>query len=71
MSIFDALEFLDFLDLFLSWRFFVATAIGGGLALGIYLLSGETPAGAAAAFAVGLVGFCTGFVWQFRHERRR
>lgn len=70
MAIFDALEFLDLLDFLISWRL-LATAIGIVMALGLYFLSGETPTGAAVAFAVGFVGVCTGLVWQFRHERRR
>jgi hypothetical protein len=70
MSIFDALEFLDFLDIF-SWRLIVPSAIGIGAGLGIYYLSGKDPAGAAVAFALGFVGVCIGAVWQFSHGRRR
>lgn len=70
MSLFDAFEFLDFLDILISWRFFLPAAIGVGAALAVYHLSGETPASAAVAFAIGFAGLCTGIVWQVRHERR-
>lgn len=68
MSIFDAIDFLDLLH---RWRFVVPAAIGAGVGLGVYYLSGEDPAGAAVAFALGLLGVCVGGVWQFVHWRRR
>lgn len=70
MAIFDALELLGVLDIF-SWRSFLPTAIGIGAGLGVYYLSGETPASAAVAFALGFAGLCIGLVWQFSHRRRR
>lgn len=69
MSIFDALEFLDLADLMVSWRFFLAAAIGIGAGLSVYFSSGETPASAAVAFAFGLAGIFMGLIWQYRHER--
>ena len=71
MSIFDAFDVLDILELLVSWRFFLAAAVGIGVALAVYFMSGETPAAAAVAFGIGLAGLIAGFVWEYDHVRRR
>jgi hypothetical protein len=70
MSLFDAFDLLELLD-GLTWRFVVPASIGIGAGLGIYHLSGKDPAGAAVAFALGLIGICVGLVWEFSRARRR
>jgi predicted exporter len=52
-----------------SWRSLVPMAIGIGCGLAIYFLSGQDPAGAAMAFAAGLLGIVVGFLWEFFHRR--
>lgn len=70
MALIDAFELLGLLA-GLTWRSIVPVAIGIGGALAIYYGSGETPASAAVAFAVGFTGICIGAVWEFAHGRRR
>lgn len=48
-----------------SWRSLVPMAIGIGGGLAIYFLSGRDPAGAAVAFAAGLLGIVVGLLWEF------
>lgn len=48
-----------------SWRSLVPMAIGIGGGLAIYFLSGQDPAGAAVAFAAGLLGIVVGLLWEF------
>ena len=52
------------IDIVLARRFFVPFAIGLGVAVGVYYLAGETPASAAVAFVIGLVGFGAGVVFH-------
>ena len=70
MALFDALDLLGMLDVF-SWRSFLSTAVGIGTAVAIYYWTGETPASAAVAFALGFAGLCFGLIWDFAHRRRR
>lgn len=52
------------IDIFLARRFFVPFAIGVSGAIAFYYLTGETPASAAVAFFIGLVGFIAGIIFQ-------
>ena len=70
MAIFDVLDFLGVLDIS-AWRLAVPTVVGIGAGLGVYFLSGETPASAAVAFALWLAGLVIGIVWEFSHRQRR
>ena len=70
MAIFDALDLLSTLDI-VSRRSFLPTAIGVVAGLGIYYWSGETPASAAVAFALGFTGLCIGLLWDFSHRRHK
>ena len=70
MAIFDALELLGILDIS-SWRLAVPTVVGVGAGLGVYYISGQTPASAAVAAALWLVGLVVGLVWHFSHRQRR
>lgn len=70
MALFDALDLLGILDVF-SWRSFLPTVVGIGTGLAIYYWTGETPASAAVAFALGFTGLCIGLVWDITHRRRR
>ena len=70
MAIFDVLELLGVLDIS-SWRLAVPAVIGIGAGLGVYYLSGQTPASAAVAAALWLTGLVVGLVWQFSHRQRR
>lgn len=69
MSLFDALEFLDFIDLIRSWRFFAATLIGACAGLGLYMLLGQGAVGIIAGVLAGLAGAIWGLAWQSDHER--
>jgi hypothetical protein len=70
MALFDVLEILNVLDIS-SWRLSVPTIVGIGAGLGVYFLSGETPASAAVAFALWVVGLVVGIVWEFSHRQHR
>ena len=70
MAIFDALELLGILDIS-SWRLAVPTVVGVGAGLGVYYISGQTPASAAVVAALWLVGLVVGLVWHFSHRQRR
>ena len=70
MALVDVIELLSVLDIS-SWRLAVPTVVGSGAGLGVYYLSGETPASAAVAFALWLAGLGIGLVWHFSHRRRQ
>jgi hypothetical protein len=61
---FEALELLEY------WRFCLATAIGAGIGLAIYLLAGRTPDLAAVALFLGAMGAVVGFAWEYGHRHR-
>jgi len=72
MAIFDAVGFVvGLFDIVAYWRFFLPTAIGFAVALGVYYLTGESPASAAVASAIGFAGVCTGLIWQVAGSKRR
>lgn len=57
------------IDIFLARRFLVTFAIGVAGAVAFYYLTGETPASAAVAFFIGLVGLIAGVVFQIAGSR--
>lgn len=63
----DIFEALDFLDLLVSWRFWLPTVVGVGL--GVHFAGAESPASAAVAVCIGAAGLAAGLVWQFRYDR--
>jgi hypothetical protein len=65
----DLLDLGTLIDIFLARRFFVPFAIGVAGAIAFYYLTGETPASAAVAFFIGLVGFIAGIVFQIAGSR--
>lgn len=69
MALFDALDLLDVLDLFLSWRFWICLLAGVGLGFAVYVLGSESNIAATLGIAIGLTGLVTGLVWQWRHDR--
>lgn len=64
MSLLDALEFLDFVDVLRRWRFAVPTLVGIGLGVAVYHRGGGTPAALAVAIGLGVVGVIAGMLWQ-------
>lgn len=60
----DLLDLGTIIDIFLARRFFVPFAIGVAGAIAFYYLTGETPASAAVAFFIGLVGLIAGVIFQ-------
>ncbi len=69
MSTIDDLDANDAIDILLSWRFLVATAIGIGPGVGLFILTGEAPAAAALAVLLSVAGILWGVIWQIQHER--
>lgn len=70
MAIFDVLDLLGVLDIS-PWRLAAPIVIGIGAGLGVYYLSGQTPASAAVAAALWLAGLVIELVWQLSHRQRR
>ncbi|RYG94948.1 MAG: hypothetical protein EON58_15215 [Alphaproteobacteria bacterium] len=62
-SIFDLIEAI------LARRFIIPFIISIGIAIGVYYLGGQTPAFAAIAFFIGLVGLCAGVVLHLARGR--
>ena len=56
---------------FSSWRSLIPAAVGVAAGLGIFYGSGQTPASAAVAFALGLMGIAIGVAWHLAHRHRR
>ena len=54
----------SWLDLLLVRRIIIPTAVGIVVALGVYYLTGQTPASAAVAFGIGLLSVCVGVIWH-------
>ena len=69
MALSDLLELADLVDLVRSWRFFIPTAAGVGVAIWLYTSLGESALGTTAAIVLGLSGLVIGLVWQVKHER--
>jgi len=55
----------DLISVFLARRFIIPLALSVFVGIGVYYLDGQTPAGAAVAFAVVIAGFCVGVVFHF------
>lgn len=71
MGIFDAIELVaGALDYSRYWRVLLTTGGGIGMALGLYYVSGESPASAAVAFAISTTFFCAGLMWHAARGRR-
>ena len=69
MALFDALDLLDILDLFLSWRFWLCLLAGVALGLAVYVLGSEPNIASIIGVGIALTGLVTGLVWQWRHDR--
>jgi len=67
----DLFDLGSVVDLILARRFLVPFAIGLALAVAVYYASGETPASAAVAFFIGLVGLIAGVVFQLAGGKPR
>ena len=69
MSLLDAFELLDFLELVRSWRFALCTAVGIGAGYIAYAALGQGRPAMAAGGVIFLGGLIWGIVWQADHER--
>lgn len=65
----DLFDLGTIIDIFMARRFFVPFAIGVAGAIAFYYLTGETPASAAIAFFIGLVGLIAGIIFQMAGSR--
>ena len=54
----------SWLDLLLARRLIVPVVVGIAVGLGVYYISGQTPASAAVAFGIGVVSLCVGVIWH-------
>ena len=65
----DPFDLGTIIDIFMARRFFVPFAIGVAGGIAFYYLTGETPASAAVAFFIGLVGLIAGIILQMADSR--
>lgn len=56
---------------FSSWRSLLPAVAGVAAGLGVYYGTGETPASAAVALALGLLGISLGIAWHLGHRHAR
>jgi uncharacterized membrane protein len=66
----DLFELGTLIDIVLARRFLVPFAIGLAVAVAVYYSTGQTPASAAIAFFIGLVGLIAGVVFQLAGRNR-
>ena len=59
-----ALDAGDFLELLLVRRIVIPLVVSAVIGLGVYYFSGKSPASAAVAFGICIVGLAIGAIWH-------